>query len=39
MMPNNMAINRREELIKLGFDHILVRPNQKVSRHLCKRFF
>jgi N-acetyl sugar amidotransferase len=38
LLPNDEAVHNREELIKLGFDHVLVRPNQKVSRSLAKRF-
>ena len=39
LMPNELAVHNREEMIKLGFDHIMIRPNQKVSRLLSKRFF
>lgn len=39
LMPDDTAIHNREEMIKLGFDHLMVRPNQKVSRHLAGRFF
>ncbi len=39
LLPNEIALHNREELIKLGFDHVMVRPNQKVSRRLTKRFF
>jgi len=37
--PTVVGVHNREELLKLGFDHLLVRPNQKVSRHLANRFF
>jgi len=39
LMPNAIAEHNREEMIRLGFDHVMVRPNQKVSRHLSRRFF
>ena len=26
-------------MLKLGFDHIFVRPNQRVARYLANRFF
>jgi hypothetical protein len=32
-------MKNREEMIQLGFDHLFVRPNQKVHRHLSRRFF
>lgn len=39
LMPNAVARHNREALIRLGFDHLMVRANQKVSRRLSKRFF
>lgn len=39
LMPNDLAVHNREEMIQLGFDHLMVRPNQKVSRRLARRFF
>ena len=39
LMPNNIAAHNREALINLGFDHVMVRANQKVSRRLARRFF
>jgi N-acetyl sugar amidotransferase len=39
LISNDIAVHNREEMLKLGFDHIMVRPNQKVSRHLARRFF
>ncbi|CCQ73073.1 N-acetyl sugar amidotransferase [Magnetospira sp. QH-2] len=39
LLPNDVGMNNREELLKLGFDHLMVRPNQAVSRHLARRFF
>ena len=39
LMPNDVAVHNREEMIRAGFDHLMVRANQKVSRHLSRRFF
>jgi N-acetyl sugar amidotransferase len=39
LLPNEVGVANREEMLKLGFDHLMVRPNQKVSRHLARRFF
>ena len=39
LMPNDVAVHNREALIRLGFDHLMVRGNQYVSRRLAKRFF
>lgn len=39
LVPNEVGAHNREEILKLGFDHIMVRPNQRVSRHLARRFF
>jgi N-acetyl sugar amidotransferase len=39
LMPNDLAVHNREEMIKLGFDHLMIRPNQKVSQQLARRFF
>src|ERR1700733_234502 len=39
LLPNEVGAHNREELLKLGFDHIHVRPNQRVIRHLAGRFF
>lgn len=39
LIPDDTAVHNREEMIKLGFDHVMVRPNQKVSRRLSRRFF
>ena len=38
LIPNEIAVHNREELIKLGFDQIMIRPNQRVSRRLTRRF-
>jgi N-acetyl sugar amidotransferase len=39
LLPNEVGVHNREEMLRLGFDHVMVRPNQKVSRGLAKRFF
>lgn len=39
LLPNEVGIHNREALIQAGFDHVMVRPNQKVSRRLARRFF
>lgn len=39
LVPNDVGWHNREEMLKLGFDHLMVRPNQKVARHLSRRFF
>jgi len=39
LMPDETAMHNREEMLKLGFDHLMVRANQWVSRRLSKRFF
>jgi N-acetyl sugar amidotransferase len=38
LVPNEIAIHNREEMLKLGFDHLMIRPNQKVARRLAHRF-
>jgi len=39
LLPNELGIANREQLLRLGFDHVMVRPNQKVARRLARRFF
>lgn len=39
MIPNEVGMRNREALSRQGFDHIYVRPNQKVMRRLGRRFF
>ena len=39
LLPNEIGAHNREEFLNLGFDHLMVRPNQKVSRGLARRFF
>ena len=38
-LPTEVGNKNREELINVGFDHIFVRPDQKVHRKLSRRFF
>jgi N-acetyl sugar amidotransferase len=39
LLPNDVGAHNREEMLKLGFDHLMVRPNQKVAQRLARRFF
>ncbi len=39
MIPNIVGQKNRESLINLGFDSFFFRPNQKVHKHLARRFF
>ena len=39
LIPNEVGAYNREQMIQAGFDHLMVRPNQRVSRYLTKRFF
>ncbi|MGV8056593.1 MAG: N-acetyl sugar amidotransferase [Smithellaceae bacterium] len=39
MIPNEVGNHNREEMIKLGFDHMFFRPDQSVARKLARRFF
>ena len=36
---NEVGQYNREQMIQLGFDHYFFRPNQKIHRHLARRFF
>lgn len=38
-VPTEVGMHNREALVQAGFDHLLVRPNQRVHRHLARRFF
>lgn len=38
-LPTDIGNHNREEMLRLGFDHIMIRPNQKAHRHLARRFF
>ena len=39
LLPNQVGMHNREQLVRLGFDHLTIRPNQKVARRLARRFF
>lgn len=39
MLPTEVGVHNREEILKAGFDHLIIRPNQHVAQHLSKRFF
>src|SRR5262249_15052099 len=39
MLPNEVGNQNRETLIRYGFDHLMIRPDQRVHRLLAKRFF
>ncbi len=39
LLPNEVGAANREQVLRLGFDHVMVRPNQKAARHLARRFF
>jgi N-acetyl sugar amidotransferase len=39
MLPNEVGNRNREAMLRCGFDHLLVRPDQRVHRRLAKRFF
>ena len=39
MLPTDVGVHNREILLRAGFDHLMVRPNQQVARHLARRFF
>ncbi len=39
MLPTEVGVHNREVLLRAGFDHLMIRPNQRVARHLGQRFF
>ena len=39
LIPNDVGARNREALLRQGFDHVWVRPNQRAARHLARRFF
>jgi N-acetyl sugar amidotransferase len=39
LLPNDIGLRNRETMLRAGFDHIYFRANQKVHRHLSRRFF
>jgi N-acetyl sugar amidotransferase len=38
-LPTEIGNHNREQMIRLGFDHVFFRPDQRVHRALAKRFF
>ncbi|MEX2650564.1 MAG: N-acetyl sugar amidotransferase [Alphaproteobacteria bacterium] len=38
LIPNAIGARNREAFLNLGFDSIMIRPNQKASRRLARRF-
>ena len=38
LLPNEVGAANRETLLNMGFDHLMVRPDQNVSRRLARRF-
>lgn len=39
LQPTEVGAHNREALLNAGFDHLMIRPNQAVARHLARRFF
>ena len=39
LIMNEIGEKNRKKMLELGFDNLMGRPNQKVSRYLSKRFF
>ena len=39
LIPTEIGMHNRNEILKLGFDHIFIKPNEVTSRSLSKRFF
>lgn len=39
MLPTEVGQHNREAMLQAGFDHLMIRPNQKAARHLAQRFF
>ena len=38
LIPSETGVQNRVEMIKLGFDHLIITPNAKISSYLSKRF-
>lgn len=38
LIPNELALHNRNEMLKLGFDNVLITPSVNVSTYLSKRF-
>lgn len=39
LIMNEVGEHNRQKLIELGFDNLMIRPNQNISQYLSKRFF
>ncbi len=39
LLVNDVGGANREALVQLGFDHVFFRPDQRIHRHLARRFF
>lgn len=39
MLPTEVGVHNREALLRAGFDHLMIRPNQLIARHIARRFF
>ncbi len=39
LIENECGVFNRKELSKMGFDSVMIKPNQKISKELAKRFF
>jgi N-acetyl sugar amidotransferase len=39
LLPNELGAHNREAMLCDGFDQIMTRPDQRVSRHLARRMF
>jgi N-acetyl sugar amidotransferase len=39
LLPNEVGAHNREVLLQDGFDQVSCRPDQRISRHLSRRFF
>jgi N-acetyl sugar amidotransferase len=39
LLPNELGVHNREALLRVGFDQVMTRPDQRISRHLAQRMF
>ncbi|WP_440938016.1 N-acetyl sugar amidotransferase [Candidatus Pelagibacter sp.] len=39
LIENEIGVHNRNELSKMGFDSVMIKPNLKISRKLARRFF
>jgi N-acetyl sugar amidotransferase len=39
VIANETGAHNRDALIQVGFDHVMITPNRRVSRRLARRFF